>query len=165
MFASGAGADSDAAKNPFAGMDSATTAPDTFDVVSEDNDSDEVSVTSSEYSARPSVTNPKSSSAVGSASENSEARRVVIHPASLRMTSALLAVVVSLLGSADGPAAAGGNAGDGGAYGGRPSSSSSSSSLSSSSTGSDLLVRAKYMYDMTRVLLAELPADAALDRL
>ena len=73
----------------------------------------------------------------GDGSSSSDGRRVVIHPSSLATTSSLLALVVSLLQE---------GASDGGA-------------------DPQMVVRAKYMYDMTRVLLTELPADAALDRL
>jgi hypothetical protein len=37
--------------------------------------------------------------------------------------------------------------------------------LSSFAADPNTLVRAKHMYDMTRVLLAELPVEAAIDRL
>lgn len=105
---------SDSQKNPFAGMDSATSAPLDDGVVLDED---------------------------GSVNSASAHKRVSIHPATLAMTSTLLALVVSLLrgdgegGDRVGPA------------------------------GTSLVVRTKYMLDMCRVLLTELPADAAFDRL
>lgn len=68
---------------------------------------------------------------------------LVIHPASLSSTSALLSSIVSLLmegmeDTLEAPERAALEA---------------------------LLVQTKHMFDMTRVLKTELPADAALDRL
>jgi hypothetical protein len=98
-------------RNPFAGMDSATTAPAVTPGVDDDG---RVSAT---------------------------LQRTIIHPATLSATSALLALIVDLL--SDAKAAAG----------------------EETSAHDGLLVQAKHMLDMTRVLKTELPGDAALDRL
>lgn len=100
----------DSDRNPFAGMDAATSAPATPDLGDGTNSS----------------------------------FRPIIHPASLSATSALLATIVDLLVEAKDQLAASGSS--------EPSQDS-------------LLIQAKHMLDMTRVLKTELPADAAMDRL
>ena len=67
------------------------------------------------------------------------APRYIIHPATLSSTSTLLALIVKLLTES------------------RPAEGDEAHD--------DMLTKSKHMYDMTRVIKAELPADAVLERL
>ena len=119
--ATSAGDESDALRNPFFGMDSATSVP-SDTPLSDPSESDDVSA---------------------AASTPSPSHRYLIHPASLSATSALLSFVVGLLKDS------------------RPDGSDADAAAAHN----NMLVQAKHMYDMTRVLKTELPADAAMERL